>query len=187
MSKTEKIVLFIGNLLPSKGICDLLNAAQILDKRDAPGIRFILIGEGRSQKTAIELAKKLKKIRLDTKGNICHSELNTWINASDLVCLPSHNEGCPNVILESFACGTPVVASRVGGIPELVKEFESGILFEPKSPYALADCIEKALKTEWDRFKITQSINDKSWDNVAKKINHECEILCATKGNKNEL
>ena len=60
-------------------------------------------------------------------------EVAQWMRAADIFCLPSHSEGCPNVIVEALACGRPIVASNVGGIPELVDE-GCGILMAPRDP-----------------------------------------------------
>jgi glycosyltransferase involved in cell wall biosynthesis len=66
------------------------------------------------------------------------------MNACDVFCLPSHNEGCPNVVLEALACGASIVATKVGGIPELIESEEQGLLVPPGKPHELAKAIEKS-------------------------------------------
>ena len=94
-----------------------------------------------------------------------HDEIPRWMNAFDLFCLPSRREGCPNVILEALASGKPVVASRVGGIPELINE-DNGILVPAESPAALAQAWKAALERRWDAEALRKSVQFLSWDAV---------------------
>src|SRR5439155_27155037 len=87
-----------------------------------------------------------------------HEEIPVWMNASDVLCLPSLNEGLPNVALEAMACGLPVVASRVGGVREIVQEGENGSLVPPSDAGALAAALRAALARTWDREAIVRSV-----------------------------
>jgi glycosyltransferase involved in cell wall biosynthesis len=89
-----------------------------------------------------------------------------WLAASDLLCLPSLREGCPNVVLEAMAAGRPVVASRVGGIPDMVGP-ESGFLVRPEDSDALAEALHSALSAKWDAARIRRSVEDRSWRRTA--------------------
>jgi glycosyltransferase involved in cell wall biosynthesis len=100
-------------------------------------------------------------------GSIPHSRLGTWFNASDLSCLPSYFEGTPNVVLESLACATPVVAADTGGIPEVIDD-DSGILFRRGSTASLVEALEKGLARKWDRGKITCPAG--TWEENASRI-----------------
>jgi glycosyltransferase involved in cell wall biosynthesis len=80
-----------------------------------------------------------------------HSEIAEWLSAADLSVLPTRSEGWPNALLESLACGTPVVATRVGGTPEIVRDGEDGLLVPYGQPVALVHAIQQALQTPWDR------------------------------------
>ena len=73
-----------------------------------------------------------------------------WINACDLFVLPSLDEGSPTVIPEAWGCGIPVVATAVGGVPELFQSNNIGILVEPRNSEDLASAILSALQTRWD-------------------------------------
>jgi glycosyltransferase involved in cell wall biosynthesis len=89
------------------------------------------------------------------------------MSAVDVFCLPSRNEGCPNVILEALASGKPVVASRVGGIPELLTDGENGYLVPSEDPAALAGALAKALERRWDPEALRATVTFLSWDAVA--------------------
>src|SRR6185437_8672908 len=79
-------------------------------------------------------------------GRQPHEAIPRWMSAVDVFCLPSRNEGCPNVILEALASGKPVVATRVGGIPELLTDGDNGYLVPAEDPAALAGALAKALE-----------------------------------------
>ena len=79
------------------------------------------------------------------------------------MCLPSHNEGVPNVVLEAMACGIPVVASRVGGIPEVLPEF-AGILVPVRDTAALSAALIEAMSHEWECERIVEHARTFRWD-----------------------
>lgn len=79
-----------------------------------------------------------------------HNKIPLYINSANIIVLPSRYEGRPVLILEALACGRPVVASRIGGIPETIVNDKLGILFEKENPIALADAIIEALEYSWD-------------------------------------
>ncbi len=144
LAEREPIVLFIGNLLPVKGIDVLLRAAEIL-ARDGVSFRLVVIGQG-SLRTALErqAADLGLQGRVRFTGPIPLAELPNWYRAADVFCLPSHSEGVPNVLLEASACGTPWVASNVGGIPEIANLGVSRLV-PPDTPPALAAALRAVL------------------------------------------
>ena len=102
-------------------------------------------------------------------GHIPHRELYLWYSAGDCFCLVSKNEGCPNVVLESLACGTPVVATRVGGIPEIIRSGEFGFM-TAASEIEIANNILKVLEYDWDWEKIHRFSRNNSWNRVGNSI-----------------
>ncbi len=164
LKKEGKIILFIGNLLKSKGVQELKNGFLQLAK---PGDTLFFIGDGPMKK---RLADKKTGCAVILKGRIPHQEISLWLNAADLLCLPSYQEGVPNVILEALACGTPVVATKVGGIPEILPERECGILVPAGDTLVLMEAIKEALKKEWDRKKIRLQGLKFSWEKNVKEL-----------------
>jgi glycosyltransferase involved in cell wall biosynthesis len=109
-------------------------------------------------------------------GKVAHELLPDWFAACDLFCLPSHNEGVPNVVLEAMACGVPVLATRVGGIPEVVPEF-AGVLVPVQDGPALAAALSAALARTWDTQRIAAHARSFSWDT---NIDRVMDLLQAT-------
>lgn len=92
------------------------------------------------------------------------------MNATDIFCLPSINEGCPNVILEALGCGTSIIATNVGGIGELINQKNIGILVPPKKGKSLANAISNLLNLESFKRTYTFDISKYSWEESALKI-----------------
>ena len=92
-----------------------------------------------------------------------HAALPDWFRAADLLCLPSHNEGVPNVVLEAMACGTPVVATQVGGLPEVVPA-HAGRLVPLGDRAALADALAQAAAQAWDHAAIAEHARGFNWE-----------------------
>ncbi|HEV3447060.1 MAG TPA: glycosyltransferase, partial [Gemmataceae bacterium] len=112
-------LLFVGNLVAVKAIDILIEACARLSNRVAK-FQCLLIGEGplrpqlERQARRCGLAERVRFV-----GPVANDSLPDWYRAADVLVLPSHSEGVPNVLLEAAACGTPWVASRVGGVPEI--------------------------------------------------------------------
>lgn len=168
-----RIIMFIGNLSPVKGLDYLLEAFLKVTLQYQTSLLLVIVGNGELRESLKSKAQKLGLIDNNSiyfAGEKKHDEIPLWINACDILCLPSLSEGLPNVIIESFACGRPVVATKVGGIPEVVKEGVNGILVDPADSNILANALNKALNTNWDRKLIQESVNDRSWYDNAEKV-----------------
>ena len=116
----------------------MLEAVTRLDHDFRSSLDVIFVGDG---KLGIELRSRVQQLGLNDTiqfaGRRPPDEVPSWMAAADLLCLPSRREGCPNVVLEALACGRPVVASNVGGVPELLSE-QNGIVVPPDNPDRLA-------------------------------------------------
>jgi len=137
-------VLFVGNLVPVKGIDILLEACAQLGKQE---VRFqcLLVGEGQLRPQLERQARRCGLAeRVRFVGSVANDALPDWYRASDVVALPSYSEGVPNVLLEAAACGTPFVASHVGGIPEIAHLGVSRLV-PPNNPGLLAETLASVL------------------------------------------
>lgn len=114
IAENAKVVLFAGSLSYSKGVDVMFECAQRM-----PDVLFILVGDG-LLKTDIKNCK--------FPGACPHEEMPKWMNAADIFVLPSRSEGTPVVILEALSCGIPVVASRIGGCPDVIRDGQTGYL-----------------------------------------------------------
>ncbi|MBI4722800.1 MAG: glycosyltransferase family 4 protein [Candidatus Stahlbacteria bacterium] len=147
----EKIVLSIGRLIELKGYTYLLDAMQIIQNRCK--VKLIIIGEGNEEQRLKEQSR-LKKLEVEFLGFKSKNDLNYYYNLCDVFVLPSITdsnglqEGLGLVLLEAMSCKKPVIGTNSGGIPDIVKDNETGLLVPEKDPEALANAIEKLLIDE---------------------------------------
>jgi glycosyltransferase involved in cell wall biosynthesis len=162
------LIGYVGNLRPEKGGDVLLEAMALLVARDARPVDLAMIGGGPYEAELHQLAaaRQLGE-RVRFLGVKVHDEVPRWLSAFDVLCLPSRREGCPNVVLEALASGRPVVASAVGGVPELLRR-DNGILVPSERPDELADALARALDRSWDAEALRASVPSPSWDTVAR-------------------
>ncbi len=102
-------------------------------------------------------------------GNQPNERLRLWYSAADVSCLASLREGWANVLLESMACGTPVVATNVWGAPEVLTSPELGVLVEQNCP-AIAAGLEFALEKRWNREALIRQASARTWEVVASEV-----------------
>jgi glycosyltransferase involved in cell wall biosynthesis len=167
--ENRKAILSVGSLVPRKGFDILLTAFHRLCQ-ECGDVHLYIIGEGPSR---ANLRRQIKKLQLTAHvtllGEVRNEGLTTWYNAADVSCLASSREGWPNVIMESLACGTPVVATRVWGAPEILTSADVGILVDP-SPESFHEGLARALATNWDSRKIRGHVENRSWSKVASEV-----------------
>lgn len=168
LSLSGRLVIFVGHLIRVKGVQFLMQAVKRSKNKDW---KLIIIGNGCLEKSLFLERKTLNlEDRVSLVDTCPHNEIPLWMNAADLLCLPSLSEGTPNVVLEAFSCGLPVAANPVGGVPEIVSEEGLGILSDEISPEGLAGCIDRALEKSWDRERISIYAKKFSWEENARKI-----------------
>lgn len=168
LPESGPLILYAGNLKPGKGCVDLLEAFASATGMPAD-VRLAFVGEGPARPT---LARRLVEAGLEGRvllaGARPHAELSRWMQAADLLCLPSHAEGVPNVVLEAMSCGLPVVATRVGGIPEVLPA-QAGAMVPPRDVPALARALVECLARDWSTPAITAHAAGFTWrDNIRK-------------------
>lgn len=142
-----KHLLFVGNLNAGKGVDLLIDA---IPASGVEGVTLHILGDGPMMEA---LRSRVCRQNVVFHGRKPFGQIGTWMNAADIFCLPSYDEGTPNVVLESLACGTPVVATDTGGIPEIIND-DSGILFRKGDTGDLARALQQAFAREWDRTDI---------------------------------
>ena len=134
-------MLSVGQLIPQKGFELVIRAIARL-----PEATLAIVGEGPEAAALKRLAERLGiGGRVRFLGAMPQERLAAVYNAADVLVLASAREGYPNVLLEALACGTPVVATAVGGVPEIVRDSVAGRLIEDRSPEALAGAIRDLL------------------------------------------
>jgi L-malate glycosyltransferase len=137
-----------GRLTPVKAQDDFLRAAQLILTRH-PHFRFLVVGCGPDEHALTSLASELGiEQQIVFAGG--RRDVHSLIAAMDVFALPSLAEGMPMALLEAMALGTPVVATAVGGVPELIEDRSNGWLVPPRDPRALADaCLALAVNRPW--------------------------------------
>ena len=176
-----KAVVYIGRMDVKKGLRELVDAAASLQPQ-RPDLHVYLVGHG-PDKPIIESAVEAHNAAgyIHALEPCSFDEVAIWMAAADLVTLPSYMEGCPNVVLEALACGRPVVATNVGGIPEIMNE-ECGRLVPPRDPTALANALAEVLDESWDAAAISAQ-RGRSWENVADELLEIFESLVSDRRN----
>jgi len=153
---TGHLLASVGNLVPLKGHDLVIRALAAL-----PDTSLIIAGGGALLGDLERLAKEVGvSERVRFLGAVPQPALPEIYSAADALVLASSHEGLPNVIMEAIACGTPVIATKVGGIPEILTSHEAGILLEERSDTAIAEAV-KALWTSLPDRSVTQALAQK--------------------------
>ena len=141
----QPTLLFLGHLLPDKGVFDLVKAFAAVARR-APDLRLVLGGVGQVAAVS-ELATQLGvRTRLEVPGWLGPEAKSAALAASTIFLLPSYHEGMPMALLEAMSWGRPVIATPVGGIPQIVTHEVNGLLIPPADVAALTTAIERLLQ-----------------------------------------
>lgn len=157
---TQFTLLTVGHLVPVKGHELILRALVLL-----PEMRLLIAGDGMLRQTLERMAIELKVAdRVQFLGALKQDKLRTYYGAADAMVLASEREGWANVLLEAMACGTPVVASKVWGTPEVVAAPEAGVLMSERTPEALAQAVRFLQDQYPDRAATRRYAENFSWE-----------------------
>jgi len=157
---TRTTLLSVGNLLPLKRHDLTIRALRLM-----PEVDLVIAGDGPERAALGALARDTGvHDRVRFTGALPQEELVHYYGAADALVLVSSREGWANVLLESMACGTPVVASSVGGTPEVVNAPEAGVLLTEGTPEALAAAVRRLLAACPDRAATRRHAEEFSWD-----------------------
>jgi len=161
-----KYVGFVGNLIEIKRADKLVEIFELIRKRVSK-VKFIVVGDGHLRRKMEKQAKR-KGLDILFTGRLDQSEVAKYMNAMDVMILPSRNEGFGAVVIEAQACGTCVIGSSNGGIPEAIgfEEYvvEEGPDFEERFAKKVAD----VLRNGYDRQKIVQRAQKYTWEYIVK-------------------
>lgn len=168
-----KLLLSVGRLTAGKGHQDLIRALPGLAAEH--DVKLCIIGginpEADYRPTLLKLIEELGLKNVELMDEVGHTTLPLWYAAADVFCLATKSEGCPNVVLEALACGTPAVVSRVGAVDELIKSGENGCLVERSDPESLVKQLRIALSTAWNRPEIAARMRSKwGWERCAEQV-----------------
>jgi glycosyltransferase involved in cell wall biosynthesis len=161
-------IVYVGRMDVKKGLRELVEAAASLHPLRS-NLQVYMVGEGpdRPLIEGVILANNATGY-IHALPECTFDEVAIWMASSDLVTLPSYMEGCPNVVLEALACGRPVVATNVGGIPEILDD-ECGRLVPPRDSGALAEAFALVLDKAWEA-EAVRAHGGRSWEAVAAEL-----------------
>lgn len=168
--RRQNKLLFVGHVLPSKGVYELVKAAK-----EFQGIELHIVGKAQDL-----MVMELKKIAseymggswLRLRGELSHADVLRELMSSTIFVFPSHTEGFPNVILEAMACGCPIAASSVGAIPEMlnIDAAPCGICYQPFNQDQISESIDVLLKDNKLREKYSQRANERVYDEYSIQV-----------------
>jgi D-inositol-3-phosphate glycosyltransferase len=179
----EKILLFVGRIDPLKGIDKLIKTIPLLKNQGS--LKLVVVGGDENSRLELEGLKKLAASlnivdSIDFRGLVKQDQLPYFYSAADVCVVPSYYESFGLVPLESLACGTPVVATDVGDLKNIIKPGETGCIVADNSPEKLADGIASILnKPSPDRelnLTIRASVSKWAWANIAEKVAGEMHL-----------
>jgi glycosyltransferase involved in cell wall biosynthesis len=166
-----RLVVYVGRLVPEKGLRELLEATAMLSQAH-PRVELALIGDGPLRDELDQSARRIAGVPVHLPGAMDASMVARWMAASDLITLPSYSEGHPNVLVEALASGRPVVATHVGGIPEVV-DASCGVLVAPRDVHALSVALGQVMDRRWDPDALARRFS-RDWSGVARETLQVC-------------
>ena len=164
LDERAPLVLAVGNLVPEKGFDLLVRAIAGM-----PEVRLVIVGEGPLRGPLQSLAERVAHKRVAFRDDVAQSELRFHYAAADVLALPSLREGWPNVVLEAIACGTPVVASAVGGVLEMLSPPAPGRIVAERSEDAWREALQVVLAARYDAEDVRRHALAFGWDDVVER------------------
>ncbi|KPF45895.1 glycosyl transferase family 1 [beta proteobacterium AAP51] len=174
----EPVLISVGHLIERKGHHLVIEALADL-RSTHPRASLLIVGEGPERASLVAHAQRLgvsEQVRL--VGAVPNATLAGWYSAADVLVLASSREGWANVLLESMACGTPVVATDIWGTPEVVQPESGGVLVAHRSGKALAQGLRLLLAAQVDRLKVRRYAEGFGWQQTSVG---QCELFAKVK------
>lgn len=178
------VLVTVAGIYEGKGQLDVIEALPDLI-RSYPGSVYVVVGGPRPGESYLRRLKERGR-ELGLAGHLRfpgarpHDELPRWFNAADVSVLATRSEGWPNVLLESLACGTPVVAAKVGGVPEIVRDGQDGILYPSGDRTALAAALRQSLACPSDRGALARRAREFDWNETVDQALDELDRALKT-------
>ena len=181
LPEDRPLLLSVGGLTDRKGHHRIIQLVPAL-RATYPNVLLAVVGgptvEGDTGPRLRALTGELglsEHVRL--AGACPHDQIPTWLQAADLFCLATRNEGRPNAVIEALACGLPVVTTDVGGNAEIVRPGQDGLLVPFGDPDALLQALRDGLETSWDHEAMSRRARARTWDQTAVQVAAEFEAV----------
>ncbi len=170
LPETGRLLVTVAHLGHRKGHHEVIRALQGLPD----DVRLVIVGgpaQGGNEDSLMKTAAAVGVAkRLILAGQQSYDRVPFYYNAADASVLASYREGCPNVVLESLACGTPVVASDVGAVRDILPVPGAGAIVFPREVAQLGEALRQVLDRRWDPETVVEASGVKSWNQVAKNV-----------------
>lgn len=172
INQNEKVIIHSGRLAQKNGLDDLVKAMKYL----SPFFKLLLMGDGSERGNLENIARELKiENQIIFLGRYENDDLPEYLAIADVFVRPSLSEGLGVSFLEAMACGVPIIGTPVGGIPDLLKDRETGLFCQVKNPKSVAQKIKEILENEPLRKTLAKNglalVKEKyNWDNIALKM-----------------
>jgi teichuronic acid biosynthesis glycosyltransferase TuaC len=178
-----RVILSAGGLVERKGHHRAVEALGMIREQGVDACLMIVGGAGREGLFEQRIRQTVSSLGLDDRvrfmGSLPQDGLAEAMSAADVFCLASSMEGSPNVVHEAQACGSPVVAFGVGGVPDLLPSERYGTVVAPNDVPALAVALGEALGRSWDRKAIAEWGRSRSWNQVAREVVEQMRMAMA--------
>lgn len=136
-------ICFVGRIAPEKDLDTLTNIMKYSKQRFGNQLNWVIVGDGPKKE---EMMKKTGTDQIIYTGYLQKNELAEIYSVSDVMVFPSDTETFGNVVLEAMACGTPVIGANAGGVKNIIRDYSTGILCEPKNTLSFCRAIEECLQ-----------------------------------------
>jgi teichuronic acid biosynthesis glycosyltransferase TuaC len=188
IAESARVILSVGVLMELKGHHRIVRALKILKDRGVTADLLIAGEVARAKGYEPEIRAQISKLGLDSQvhllGRVEREALAELMCAADVLCLASSREGWPNVVHEALSCGTPVVATDVGAIPQMIPSERYGFIVPVNDDVALADALQQALQEDWDRRAILAWGQARSWEQAAREAAEHIQQICSQTGSR---
>jgi glycosyltransferase involved in cell wall biosynthesis len=175
------LIVSAGALVERKGHHRAIQAVKSMSRNGTPATLLIAGGPGPEGNYETTLRQAVSDLNLQDSihflGAVTPETMAEVMSAADLLCLSSTNEGWPNVVHEALACGTPVVATDVGAVPDMLVDGRYGFIVPVNDQIALENALQAAQQIDWDRSAISNWGRSRSWHQVASEVLEELRIV----------